>query len=81
MEHGIIQLANHPNILHSAKRAVQCTIVGRASATRVASVNTIVEESPTAGIGGGPAGLRSARKGRVVALTTLFGAKSKMHHA
>lgn len=35
--------------------------------------NTIVEESPTAGIGGGPANLRSARKGRVVALTTLSG--------
>ena len=35
--------------------------------------NTIVEESPTAGIGGGPASLRSARKGRVVALTTLSG--------
>ncbi|MGL4489786.1 MAG: DNA repair protein RadA, partial [Rhizobiaceae bacterium] len=35
--------------------------------------NTIVEESPTAGIGGGPASLRSARKGRVVALTSLSG--------
>lgn len=35
--------------------------------------NTIVEESPTAGIGGGPANLRSVRKGRVVALTTLSG--------
>ena len=35
--------------------------------------NTIVEENPTAGIGGGPSGLRSARKGRVVALTTLSG--------
>ncbi len=35
--------------------------------------NTIIEESPTAGIGGGPAGLRAVRKGRVVALTTLSG--------
>ena len=35
--------------------------------------NTIVEENPLAGIGGGPSGLRSARKGRVVALTTVFG--------
>jgi DNA repair protein RadA/Sms len=35
--------------------------------------NTIVEESPTGGIGGGPSSLRSARKGRIVALTTLSG--------
>ncbi len=35
--------------------------------------NTIVEENLSAGIGGGPAGMRSSRKGRVVALTTLSG--------
>lgn len=35
--------------------------------------NTIVEENPTAGIGGGPAGMASKRKGRVVALETLAG--------
>ncbi len=36
--------------------------------------NTLVEEGTSSGgIGGGPAGLRSARKGRAVALTTLSG--------
>ncbi|RIK88702.1 MAG: DNA repair protein RadA [Hyphomicrobiales bacterium] len=36
--------------------------------------NTLVEEGTTSGgIGGGPSGLRSARKGRPVALTTLSG--------
>lgn len=35
--------------------------------------NTIVEENLTAGIGGGPAGLRAKRKGRAVALTSLAG--------
>lgn len=36
--------------------------------------NTLVEEgTASGGIGGGPAGLRSARKGRPVALTTLSG--------
>jgi DNA repair protein RadA/Sms len=35
--------------------------------------NTIVEENLSAGIGGGPAGMRSSRKGRIVALTSLSG--------
>src|SRR4029453_2140655 len=35
--------------------------------------NTLVEEGTTGGIGGGPSGLRSPRKGRAVALTTLSG--------
>ncbi len=36
--------------------------------------NTLVEEGTNSGgVGGGPAGLRSARKGRAVALTTLSG--------
>ncbi len=35
--------------------------------------NTLIEEGTTGGIGAGPANLRSARKGRVVALTTLSG--------
>jgi DNA repair protein RadA/Sms len=36
--------------------------------------NTLVEEGGSSGgVGGGPAGLRSARKGRAVALTTLSG--------
>lgn len=35
--------------------------------------NTLVEEGTSGGIGGGPAGLRSPRKGRPVALTTLSG--------
>jgi DNA repair protein RadA/Sms len=35
--------------------------------------NTIVEEGTAGGIGSGPAQLRSARKGRVVALTSLSG--------
>jgi DNA repair protein RadA/Sms len=35
--------------------------------------NTLVEEGTTGGIGGGPSALRSARKGRPVALTTLSG--------
>ena len=35
--------------------------------------NTLVEEGITGGIGGGPQSLRSARKGRIVALTTLSG--------
>jgi DNA repair protein RadA/Sms len=35
--------------------------------------NTLVEEGTTGGIGGGPSGMRSARKGRPVALTTLSG--------
>ncbi|MEZ5810985.1 MAG: DNA repair protein RadA [Rhizobiaceae bacterium] len=33
--------------------------------------NTLVEETPDAGIGGGPRTLKAARKGRPVALTTL----------
>lgn len=35
--------------------------------------NTIVEEGTSGGIGGGPAAMRSARKGRPVALTSLQG--------
>ena len=35
--------------------------------------NTLVEEGTSGGIGSGPAQLRSARKGRAVALTTLAG--------
>ena len=35
--------------------------------------NTLVEEGTAGGIGGGPSGLRSARKGRAVTLTTLSG--------
>jgi DNA repair protein RadA/Sms len=35
--------------------------------------NTIVEENPTAGIGGGPAAMGSRRKGRAVALESLAG--------
>jgi DNA repair protein RadA/Sms len=35
--------------------------------------NTLVEEGSSGGIGGGPSSLRSARKGRPVALTTLSG--------
>ncbi len=35
--------------------------------------NTLVEEGTNSGIGSGPASMRSARKGRVVALTTLSG--------
>ncbi len=35
--------------------------------------NTIVEESAGGGIGAGPASMRAARKGRLVALTTLSG--------
>src|SRR5688572_29351293 len=35
--------------------------------------NTLVEEGTAGGIGGGPAALRSSRKGRAVALTTLSG--------
>jgi DNA repair protein RadA/Sms len=35
--------------------------------------NTIVEESASAGIGAGPRSLRSPRKGRAIALTTLSG--------
>ncbi len=35
--------------------------------------NTLVEETPQAGVGGGPQSGRSARKGRQVALTTLSG--------
>src|SRR5690606_31980302 len=35
--------------------------------------NTLVEEGTSSGIGGGPSGLRSARKGRPVTLTTLSG--------
>ena len=35
--------------------------------------NTLIEEGTASGIGAGPANLRSARKGRVVALTTLSG--------
>jgi DNA repair protein RadA/Sms len=35
--------------------------------------NTLIEEGTSSGIGGGPAGLRSPRKGRPVALTTLSG--------
>src|SRR5262245_59425878 len=35
--------------------------------------NTLVEEGTTGGIGGGPSALRSTRKGRAVALTTLSG--------
>ncbi len=35
--------------------------------------NTLVEETPDAGAGGGPQSKRSARKGRPVALTTLCG--------
>ncbi|MGD9916260.1 MAG: DNA repair protein RadA [Rhizobiaceae bacterium] len=35
--------------------------------------NTLVEEGTAGGIGGGPASLKSARKGRAVALTTLSG--------
>ncbi|MIL10065.1 DNA repair protein RadA, partial [Salmonella enterica subsp. enterica] len=31
--------------------------------------NTIIEDDPVAGIGGGPASLRSPRKGRAVTLT------------
>ena len=35
--------------------------------------NTLVEEGTSGGVGGGPSSLRSARKGRPVALTTLSG--------
>ncbi|MGB6119794.1 MAG: DNA repair protein RadA, partial [Mesorhizobium sp.] len=35
--------------------------------------NTLVEEGTAGGIGSGPQALRSARKGRAVALTTLAG--------
>ena len=35
--------------------------------------NTLVEEGTSGGIGGGPSALRSPRKGRPVALTTLSG--------
>lgn len=35
--------------------------------------NTIIEDDPVAGIGGGPASLRSPRKGRAVTLTKLSG--------
>ncbi|CAM5344357.1 DNA repair protein RadA/Sms [Aquamicrobium terrae] len=35
--------------------------------------NTLIEEGTSGGIGAGPGSLRSARKGRVVALTTLSG--------
>lgn len=35
--------------------------------------NTIIEDDPTAGLAGGPASLRSPRKGRAVALTQLSG--------
>ena len=35
--------------------------------------NTLVEEGTSGGIGGGPSSLRSPRKGRPVALTTLSG--------
>ncbi|MBE7186507.1 MAG: DNA repair protein RadA, partial [Methylobacterium mesophilicum] len=35
--------------------------------------NTLVEEGTAGGIGAGPASMRSARKGRPVALTTLSG--------
>ena len=35
--------------------------------------NTLVEEGVSGGIGGGPQSLRSPRKGRIVALTTLSG--------
>ena len=35
--------------------------------------NTLIEEGTAGGIGSGPASLKSARKGRAVALTTLSG--------
>ena len=35
--------------------------------------NTLVEEGSNSGIGAGPGSLRSSRKGRLVALTTLSG--------